>query len=189
MHDFVTVSINHFKYYKMLGEKTFEQLTDDQLFFAPNSECNSIAINVQHLYGNMLSRWTNFLHSDGEKEWRQRDEEFENITTTRAGMLQQWQQGWDCLFNAISPLTPADLEKIIYIRNMGQTVTDAISRQLCHYAYHVGQIVLMGKLQAGSDWKSLSIPRGDSGNYNTGKFSQPKTISTTREGLENSNNA
>jgi Protein of unknown function (DUF1572) len=187
MTDFITASTNHFRYYKGLGEKTFEQLSDDQLFFTPNSECNSIAITVQHLYGNMLSRWTEFLTSDGEKEWRKRDTEFENITTTRAAMMKQWEEGWDCLFHALTPLTPADLEKIIYIRNMGQTVTDAISRQLCHYAYHVGQIVFLGKLQLNTNWKSLSIPKGNSASYNAGKFSQPKEVAPIREGLEPGN--
>lgn len=184
MSDFITAATNHFRYYKSLGDKTFTQLTDEQLFFSPNEAANSVAVTVQHLWGNMMSRWTDFLTTDGEKEWRKRDAEFEPGINTRAQLIQQWEEGWNCMFNALSGLTPADLEKIIYIRNMGQTVTDAISRQLCHYAYHVGQIVLMGKLQTGGNWQSLSIPRGNSAAYNAGKFAQPKEIAPVREGLE-----
>ena len=189
MTDFVTTSINHFRYYKSLGEKTFSQLSDEQLFYSPNESVNSIAITVQHLWGNMLSRWTDFLNSDGEKEWRNRDMEFEPVFKTREELLQRWEEGWICLFNALSPLTPADLDKTIYIRNMGQTVTDAISRQLCHYAYHVGQIVFMGKLQLDTQWKTLSIPKGNSATYNAGKFAQPKEKTSLREGLEASDHA
>lgn len=184
MNDFITSSTNHFRYYKALGEKTFAQLSDEQLFYAPNEACNSIAIIVQHLWGNMLSRWTNMLTTDGEKEWRNRDAEFEQVITTREEMIRRWNEGWDCVFNTLSSFKTQDLEKIIYIRNMGQSVTDAISRQLCHYGYHVGQIVFMGKLQAGDQWASLSIPKGNSKNYNAEKFAKPKEVSALREGLE-----
>lgn len=184
MSSFLSSSINHFRYYKSLGEKTFAQLSDEQLFYAPNEAVNSIAITVQHLWGNMLSRWTDMLTTDGEKDWRNRDAEFETVITTREELLQRWEEGWKCVFSTLSSLTGEGLEKIIYIRNMGQTVTDAISRQLCHYGYHVGQIVLMGKLQAGDQWASLSIPKGNSKTYNAEKFAQPKAISQMREGLE-----
>jgi hypothetical protein len=184
MSGFITPSINHFIYYKSLGEKTFAQLPDEALFYTPNDAVNSIAVTVQHLWGNMMSRWTDFLTSDGEKEWRKRDTEFETHITTRAELMKRWEEGWTCLFNAMKPLINNDLEKVVYIRNIGQTVTDAIGRQLCHYAYHVGQIVSMGKLQAGNNWKSLSIPKGNSEKYNTDKFSQPPAIAELREGLE-----
>lgn len=163
-----------FEYYKMLGDKTFAQLADEQLFWQYNEDSNSIATIVKHLWGNMLSRWTDFLSTDGEKEWRQRDAEFENDIQTREEMLTKWNEGWECLFNAINTLEEKDLNTIIYIRNQGHTVTEAINRQLAHYPYHVGQIVFIGKMLAGNGWSSLSIPRGNSQSYNADKFSRPK---------------
>lgn len=163
-----------FAYYKMLGDKTFAQLTDEQLFWQCNKASNSIAIIVKHLWGNMLSRWTDFLTSDGEKEWRKRDEEFENDIADRAELLKRWDAGWACLFDAINPLQEVDLEKEIYIRNQGHTVTEAINRQLAHYAYHVGQIVFLGKMLCGDNWQSLSIPKGKSKAFNANKFAQEK---------------
>ena len=163
-----------FEFYKTLGEKTIAQLPDEKLFWQYNKESNSIAIIVKHLWGNMLSRWTDFLTSDGEKQWRERDAEFENDINTREELLAKWAEGWNCLFDAINPLTDEDLEKEIFIRNMGHSVTEAINRQLAHYAYHVGQIVFIGKMICNEDWVSLSIPRGDSKNYNEEKFSKPK---------------
>ena len=165
--------IKQFEYYKILGEKTFDQLSDDQVFWKANEESNSIANIVRHLWGNMLSRWTDFLTSDGEKSWRDREEEFTVEISTREEMLIQWNEGWACLFDALRPLTEAELEKVIYIRNQGHTVTEAINRQLAHYASHVGQIVFIGKLLRGSAWESLSIPRGQSGTYNAEKFARP----------------
>lgn len=165
--------ITQFEYYKMLGDKTFNQLSDDQLFWKANEESNSIANIVRHLWGNMLSRWTDFLNSDGEKSWRDREGEFAVEIATREEMLMKWDEGWACLFNALHLLTDADLEKVIYIRNQGHTVTEAINRQLAHYASHVGQIVFIGKLLRGSAWESLSIPRGQSGTYNAEKFARP----------------
>ncbi len=163
-----------FEYYKSLGDKTFSQVTDDQLFFIYNDDSNSIAILVKHLWGNMLSRWTDFLTSDGEKEWRNRDAEFENDIRDRQELLEKWNEGWSCLFDTIDQLTVSDLERIIYIRNQGHTVTEAINRQLAHYSYHVGQIVFLGKMLSNMGWNSLSIPKGNSDNYNKEKFSQPK---------------
>ncbi len=163
-----------FEYYKMLGEKAIDQIEDEKLFWQYNDDSNSIAIIVKHLWGNMLSRWTDFLTSDGEKDFRDRDAEFENDIQTREELLLKWNQGWACLFNAIDPLTVDDLEKIIYIRNQGHTVMEAINRQLAHYSYHVGQIVFLAKMLAEKGWASLSIPRGDSHAYNKNKFSQPK---------------
>ena len=163
-----------FEYYKSLGDKTFEQLPDDALFWQYNEESNSIAIIVKHLWGNMLSRWTDFLTTDGEKDNRNRDSEFENDIKSRAELLQKWNAGWTCLFSTLNDLTEDDLDKTIYIRNQGHTVLEAINRQLAHYPYHVGQIVLIGKMIVNNNWKSLSIPKGNSKVYNDEKFSQQK---------------
>lgn len=173
-NNFLDSSIKQFEYYKMLGEKTFSQLSDEQLLFQYNEESNSIATIVKHLWGNMLSRWTDFLTSDGEKEWRQRDAEFDNDIADRSELLARWNEGWACLFNAITPLTDNDLTKEVFIRNQGHSVTEAIKRQLAHYAYHVGQIVFIGKLMCNENWQSLSIPKGNSIAYNSDKFAQPK---------------
>jgi hypothetical protein len=163
-----------FAYYQLLGEKTFAQLDDDQLFWQYNEESNSIAGIVKHLWGNMLSRWTDFLTSDGEKPWRDRDAEFDNDIKDRAELLAKWQEGWTCLFTALDALTEENFGTLVYIRNQGHTVMEAINRQLAHYPYHVGQIVFIGKMARNDRWSSLSIPRGNSGAYNFGKFSQPK---------------
>ncbi len=163
-----------FQYYKELGEKTMIQLPDEKLFWKPSTKSNSIATIVTHLNGNMLSRWTDFLITDGEKKWRQRDQEFETSIQTKIELLEKWNAGWSCLFSAINPLTELDLEKEIFIRNMGHTVTEAINRQLSHYSYHVGQLVFIGKLVANENWNSLSISKGDSKQYNESKFAKPK---------------
>jgi Protein of unknown function (DUF1572) len=172
--DYLDSVIKQFEYYKMLGEKTFSQLTDEQLFIQLNEESNSIATIVKHLSGNMLSRWTDFLTSDGEKEWRQRDAEFDNDISNRSELLEKWNVAWTCLFNAIKPLTENDLSKEIFIRNQGHSVIEAINRQLAHYPYHIGQIVFIGKMFCNENWISLSIPRGNSKEYNNDKFSKPK---------------
>jgi len=163
-----------FKYYKSLGEKTFSQLSDDDLFKQFNDESNSIAIIVKHMSGNMMSRWTDFLTTDGEKEWRQRDNEFRSDIKNRSEMLEKWSQGWECLFRALDSISVDDLEsKTIYIRNEGHSITEAINRQLAHYPYHVGQIVFIGKMIS-NDWKALSIPKGRSDAFNEEMFSKPK---------------
>lgn len=174
MNDFLSSSIKQFEYYKELGEKTFLQLPEEKLFWKYNEESNSIATIVKHLHGNMMSRWTDFLTTDGEKEWRIRDEEFENDLTTREDLVARWNEGWNCLLDAINSLTDADLNTVIYIRNMGHSVTEAINRQLAHYPYHIGQIVFLGKMIANEEWKSLSIPKGNSKDYNAEKFSKPQ---------------
>ena len=173
-NDFINSAKKQLEYYKMLGDKTFSQLTDEQLFRQLNEESNSIATIVKHLWGNMLSRWTDFLTTDGEKEWRHREDEFDNDIADRNELLEKWNEGWAGLFNAINSLTENDLTKEIFIRNQGHTVTEAINRQLAHYPYHVGQIVFIGKLLCNENWKSLSIPKGNSDEYNAVKFSQPK---------------
>lgn len=172
--DYLESVKKQFDYYKMLGEKTFDQLTDEQLFWQYNPECNSIAMIVKHLCGNMLSRWTDFLNSDGEKEWRNRESEFENDIHTREELMSKWNAGWTCFLNAINSLSDKDLEKLIYIRNMGHTVTEAINRQLAHYPYHIGQIVFIGKMACDNNWVSLSIPKGKSADYNADKFAVDK---------------
>ncbi len=166
--------IKQFEYYKMLGESTFDQLTEEQLFIKTNSENNSIAIIVKHLSGNMLSRWTDFLKSDGEKEWRNRDTEFVNNISTKHELLILWNEGWECFFNALKSINETNLLETIYIRNQGHTIVEAINRQLAHYPYHIGQIVFIGKLFCNEKWKSLSIPKGSSENYNDLKFSEGK---------------
>ena len=165
-----------FLYYKTLAEKAIEQLEPEQLFIAVNEDTNSIAIIIKHLSGNMLSRWTDFLTSDGEKEWRNRDEEFEGNINTKEELLNVWNKGWDCFFNSINSLTPDQLETIIYIRNEGHTVIEAINRQLAHYPYHIGQIVFYAKMLKQTEWISLSIPKNNSNSYNNGKFAKEKSI-------------
>ena len=165
-----------FLYYKSLGEKTFDQLEPEQLFIATNENTNSIAVIVKHLAGNMISRWTDFLTTDGEKEWRNRDEEFNEFIVTKEELLLLWQKGWDVFFKTIDSLKPEQLLEIIYIRNEGHTVMEAINRQLAHYPYHVGQIVFYGKLLKKGEWTSLSIPKNDSNSYNAEKFSKEKSI-------------
>ncbi len=171
---FITSAKAQFEYYKLLGEKTFAQIPDEMLFWQYNNESNSIATIIKHLTGNMLSRWTDLLTTDGEKEWRNRDSEFENDIDTRADLMTVWQKGWSCLFEALNSLKENDLNTIIYIRNQGHTVIEAINRQLAHYPYHVGQIVFIGKMVANQNWTSLSIPKGNSTDYNVEKFSKLK---------------
>lgn len=151
-----------FLVYKALGDKTMEQLDEENLLWQYNDASNSIAIIVQHLWGNMLSRWTNFLTEDGEKEWRERDSEFEKVIETKEELIFKWDAGWECLFAAINSLNDEDLDKIIYIRKEPLSVVDAVNRQLAHYAYHVGQIVYLGKMQLNGRWISLSIPKENS---------------------------
>ena len=183
MESYLSSAKKQFSYYKMLGEKTFGQLKDQQLFQTPGPGNNSVAVIVQHLHGNMLSRWTDFLSSDGEKDWRKRDEEFEEILKDSREMMIRWEEGWACLFATLNNLTDADLDKTVYIRNEGHSVVDAINRQLCHYAYHVGQIVYIGKIMNGEKWTWLSIPKNRSKDYNDKKFSEEKGKRHFTDGL------
>ncbi len=163
---FLITATRRVKYYKDLADKTFTQLSDADFHVQPTSESNSIAVIIQHMSGNMLSRWTNFLTEDGEKEWRQRDDEFEVHNYSKQQLLDLWEKGWNCFINAIKPLQEDDLLKTIYIRQEGLTVIDAINRQLAHYPYHVGQIVYIGRIIKNAEWKNLSIPKGTSSQYN-----------------------
>jgi len=162
-------SLAVFRVYKSLGERALAQVADDQLQWAPDSESNSIAIIVKHMAGNMRSRWSDFLTSDGEKPDRNRDSEFEEPPATREALMQSWESGWRCLFAALEPLTDADLERTVYIRTEPHSVMQAINRQVAHYAYHVGQIVFLAKqLQSPSGlWVALTIPRGKSRGFNS----------------------
>jgi len=167
-----------FLYYKTLGEKTMDQLEPEQLFVSINEDTNSIATIVKHLSGNMLSRWTDFLTTDGEKEWRNRDSEFDSPFqgNDKYELLATWNIGWDCFLDAMNGLQADQLSEIIYIRNEGHTVIEAINRQLAHYPYHVGQIVFYAKMLKKNEWTSLSIPKNKSNSYNSVKFSQEKSI-------------
>lgn len=160
--------------YKKLGEKAMDQVPDDKLFWQYNDDSNSIATIVKHMWGNMMSRWTDFLTTDGEKEWRNREAEFDNDLKTRKDVMVKWNEGWDCTFKAINGLQDSDLGREISIRNQGLSVIDAINRQLAHYSYHIGQIVFIGRMICGAKWSSLSIPRGKSKEYNAEMFSKPK---------------
>jgi hypothetical protein len=159
-------AISLFTYYKKLAERAMDQVADADLFTAIDGEANSIAVIVKHMAGNMRSRWTNFLSTDGEKPGRDRDSEFENPSATRAELLALWESGWDCLFSALRPLTDADLPRTITIRGEAHSVMQAINRQLAHYPHHIGQIVLLAKHFAGDGWQSLSVPRRGSAEFN-----------------------
>jgi hypothetical protein len=169
-HEFSTSylrdSLSLFRYYKKLTERAMEQVTDEQLFAVLDGEMNCIAIIVKHLVGNMRSRWTDFLVSDGEKPDRKRDTEFENPPATRAELMKMWAQGWDYVFNALEPLSDADIERTVPIRGEPHSVMQAINRQIAHYAYHCGQIVFLAKHLRAGQWKALTVPRGKSEDFN-----------------------
>jgi hypothetical protein len=166
--EYLLTAVRRVKYYKDLGDKAFEQLNDAEFHYQPNSESNSIAVIIQHMSGNMLSRWTNVLTEDGEKDWRQRDDEFSVHDYNKQQLLDIWEKGWHCFISAVESLQEEDLLKTIYIRKEGLTVIDAINRQLAHYPYHIGQILYIGRIIKDDAWKNLSIPRGDSQKYNQG---------------------
>jgi Protein of unknown function (DUF1572) len=166
--EYLITATKRLKYYKDLGDKTFEQLADKDFHYQFNGESNNIAVIIQHMAGNMLSRWTNFLTEDGEKEWRNRDDEFEIHDYTKQQLIDLWEKGWKCFLSALEGLNEDDLMKTVYIRKEPLSVIDAINRQLAHYPYHIGQIIYIGRMIKDKGWKNLSIPKGDSQNYNTG---------------------
>lgn len=172
--EFLHSSKKQFEYYRSLGEKTFDQLDEKDLFWQYNDASNSIAIIVKHLWGNMRSRWTDFLTSDGEKDWRDRDSEFETTLTSKEELLTKWNDGWNCLFDALESINERNFDTKIYIRNQEHSIIEAINRQMAHYAYHVGQIVYIGRMIKGAEWKSLTIPKGRSEEFNQEKFSKGK---------------
>ncbi len=175
MNNYITSIIKQFDYYKTAGDKTLQQLSFEEMNWQSHDNSNSVSIIVKHMVGNMLSRWTNFLIEDGEKDWRQREQEFEATYTNKDQLIADWEKGWQCVYDAIKPLKNKDLERIVYIRNESHTVADAIFRQLGHYSYHIGQIAYIGVIIKNNDWQSLSIPKGQSVQFNSEKFSKPKT--------------
>jgi hypothetical protein len=163
---FLKDALTLFRYYKHLAERAMVQVTDEQLQATLDPEMNSIAIIVKHVSGNMRSRWPNFLTSDGESPTRDRDSEFLDAPQTRAELLASWEDGWKCVFAELEPLSDDDLPRRITIRGEAHSVTQAINRQLAHYAYHTGQIVFLAKHLQATNWKSLSVPRGQSQQFN-----------------------
>lgn len=159
-------SLSVFRYYKRLAEAAIGQVTDEQLFAVLDPEMNSIALNVKHMAGNMRSRWTDFLTSDGEKPDRNRDAEFVEPPAGREELMKMWDSAWNCLFSAIEPLSTSDLTRTVAIRGEAHSVMQAINRQIAHYAYHCGQIVFLAKHFQHSQWKSPTVPRGQSGKFN-----------------------
>jgi Protein of unknown function (DUF1572) len=181
-------SIGLFHYYKKLGERAMAQCPDEALFVTLDAESNSIAIIVKHLAGNMRSRWLNFLTTDGEKPDRNRDTEFETPASTRAELIEQWEHGWNYLFDALEPLTEADLTRTVTIRTEPHSVMQAINRQIAHYAHHVGQILFLAKhltFTKTGKWESLSVPRGKSAEMNAkvaaGEASQRSTLFSSKQ--------
>ncbi len=174
MGSYLNSVIKEFEYYKELGNRTFNQIEDADIDWKFDPESNSISVIVKHIAGNIHSRWTNFLTEDGEKSWRNRDDEFVASYTDKHDMIQHWEKAWSVLFEVLNSLDQNDLEKLVYIRNEGHTVTEAINRQLAHYSFHLGQIVLIGKMIRGNNWETLSIPRGQSNNFNREYFSRKK---------------
>jgi hypothetical protein len=163
---YIEDSLSLFRYYKNLAERAMQQVSDEQLFAQLDPEANSIAIIVKHLAGNMRSRWTDFLTTDGEKPERNRDREFIDPPDRRSAVLEEWEHGWACLFRSLESLADTDLGRTVTIRGEAHSVMQAINRQMAHYPHHVGQIVLLAKHFADSQWQSLSVPRNRSGEFN-----------------------
>jgi hypothetical protein len=183
---FLDDAIASFRAYKKLAEKALAQLKDEDYFVTLDAESNSVAVIMKHIAGNMFSRWTDFLTTDGEKPNRQRDMEFViEPATTKDDVRAYWEKGWQCLFNAIEPLQPADFEKTVMIRGEEHTVLQAINRQLMHYAQHIGQIVFLAKHLRSADWQSLSIPRNRSAEFNSSLAAKPAGKAATEEPFEN----
>ena len=162
------------KYYKSLGDKALSQVDEKHIHTSLNKNCNSIAVIVKHIAGNMLSRWTDYLESDGEKTWRDRDGEFEDTIKSKEELMEIWEKGWAVLFLAVDPLKADDMARIAYIRNEGHTVLETLNRQLGHYAYHVGQLVFLAKQLKEGEWNTLSIAKGQSKTFNQDKFGKEK---------------
>ena len=165
--------VDQFRKLKGLGDKALAQVRDEDLFVTLDPESNSLAILIQHMAGNLLSRWTDFLNSDGEKPSRDRDSEFVLVSKTREELLARWEEGWRCLFQAVAALSEEDLAMTVLIRAEPHSVIKAINRQLTHYGYHVGQIVFLAKHFASAHWQTLSVPRGGSAAFNATKLGRP----------------
>lgn len=171
---FLTSVIFQLEENRNIAEKTFGQLKEEDFFWKQNEESNSIAAIIRHMSGNMLSRWTDFLTTDGEKPWRKRDAEFEDGVISKESLMGLWNEGWTCLFDALNQLQNEDLEKTIFIRSKPLSVVAAINRQLAHYSYHIGQLVYIGKLLRGSSWKALTIPKNKSSQFNEREMKKSK---------------
>jgi len=171
--EFIAAVINAFEANKRLADRAVEQVPDDKLDVALDSNTNSIAIIMKHVAGNLLSRWTDFLTTDGEKAWRNRDSEFTGTFGSRAELLALWERGWNCLLTTLKSLLPEDLGKTVLIRGEPHTVPLALERSLGHTCYHVGQIVQVARIHAGEKWKTLTIPRGGSEQFNQSNWGQP----------------
>ena len=166
--EYLADAVSSLRAYKKMADKAIAQVKDEELFVTLDEESNSIAVIMKHMAGNMISRWTDFLNSDGEKPDRNRDMEFViEANTTKADVLAYWERGWQCVFDAVEPLTPADFERRVMIRGQEHTIIQAINRQLMHYSYHIGQIVFLAKHLRSTEWQSLSIPRNRSAAFNT----------------------
>ncbi len=163
--NFLDEALESFRRQKALAEGAIRQLDDGQLHWVPDEDGNSVAILMQHLAGNMRSRWSNYLESDGEKAGRDRDGEFIDQGLGREALMELWEEGWRTLFEALAPLGPEDLGRSAPIRGRAHTVVDAVLRQMSHYAYHIGQLVQLARMQLGPRWETLSIKRGESGAY------------------------
>ena len=187
-------AVKSFRNYKKIAERAIEQVSDEEFFALIDVEANSIAVVVKHIAGNALSRWTDFLTSDGEKDFRNRDIEFELIDDTRESLMEFWDRGWQALFDNLEPLTVDDFSQIITIRGEPHTIVEAINRQMTHYAYHIGQIVLLAKHFKSAEWKTLSVPKNKSAEFNqflaekqakgettTSRFEPPLEFSETKE--------
>ena len=187
-------AVKSFRNYKKMAERAIEQVSDEEFFALIDAEANSIAVIVKHIAGNALSRWTDFLTSDGEKDFRNRDIEFELIDDTRESLMEFWERGWLALFDNLEPLTVDDFSRTITIRGEPHTVVEAVNRQMTHYAYHIGQIVLLAKHFKSAEWKTLSVPKNKSAEFNqflaekqakgettTSRFEAPLEFSETKE--------
>ena len=186
MTDFITNyhadALSSFRNYKKLAERAIEQVNDEEFFAAIDEEANSIATIVKHIAGNLRSRWTDFLTTDGEKPDRNRDTEFELTDDTRESLMKFWEDGWHTLFNAIEPLTADDFSKTITIRGQVHTLVEAINRQLTHYSYHIGQIVLLAKHFRSTEWKTLSVPKNRSAEFNQYLADKKESVAKGLEG-------
>jgi len=168
--NYIKSALLEFRRYKTLGDKTFSQLEDKDIHWTYSESDNNISVIVKHMVGNMFSRWTNFPTEDGEKAWRNRELEFKDEYASKAKMIETWEKGWRCLFEALELITPDNFDAEIKIRNEGHTIFEAVNRQLAHYANHVGQIVFIGRMIKGNEWISLSIPKGKSAEFNREKI-------------------
>jgi uncharacterized damage-inducible protein DinB len=177
-------ALKSFRNYKKLAERAIGEVTDEEFFAAIDEEANSIAVVVKHIAGNLRSRWTDFLTTDGEKDFRDRDTEFETVSDTRDSLMEFWETGWQTLFDAIEPLSADDFSRTVTIRGQPHTVVEAINRQLTHYSYHIGQIVLLAKHLRSTEWKTLSVPKNRSAEFNRFLAGKQASGDTTTDRME-----